>query len=133
MYSEYIGKHSWTVRITRKMINFYFFGKRWMTEHSYKVKVQHLWFQRVKFTVLTPSGVVFTIFMNGLYSFKANSTLLSTLSGHLLFFLHICISKQCFKQNLILQPFFTWICWRKKANLLPECDLQSYMCLKALC
>ena len=60
----------------------------------------------MKFTILTPFGVVFSIFMNGLYSFKANLTLFSTLSGHLLFCLYICILKECFKHKFGIMAYF---------------------------
>ena len=40
----------------------------------------------------------FTICINWFYSFKANLTLLKTLSGHLFFPFHNCIFKECFKK-----------------------------------
>ena len=47
-----------------------------------------------------PFWSVFSILINGLYSFKADLTPFSTLSRHLRFYLsYICILKECFKQN----------------------------------
>ena len=57
--------------------------------------------------------------MNDFYSFKANFTLFTTLLGHLLFCLHICFLKECFKLD--------GIAYFHSANLLSECDLQCYI------
>ena len=49
----------------------------------------------------------FSISVNGLYSFKANLTLFSTLSGHLLFFLYVCISKGNFQAKFDILTYIS--------------------------
>ena len=113
LYFKYSCKHSRT--------NWYFLTGEWLSILP-RWKIIILSNQRVKFTILLLL-VWFTIFMNGLYSFQVNSTLFSTLSGHLFLFLHIFILEE--SSNLILWPIFTWVCWRKTSNLLPECDFNA--------
>ena len=69
----------------------------------------------------------FSIFVNGLYSFKANLTLFSTLSGHLLFSFYVCILKRNFQEKNDNLTYFSLKMLKKLQILLPRYTLQCCM------
>ena len=126
MYFEYFGKHSWIVRTTHKMINFYFLvtGEWWIL---LLCKISGFIISKSEIHHFNSFWSSFTIFMNGLYPFKANLTCFNSFRSFALFSSYLYFKGMCQAQFVIITYF------HKTTNLLPECVLQCCMSFNALC